>query len=90
MKKELECLSNKEMAVSGTEVPFLYFRRLSEHPGVKHGCSTRVGGVSKGFFSSMNLGFGRGDFDENVLENYAIIKTSVNFSTLEYVVIIMD
>ena len=27
---------------------------------------------------------------ENVLENYAIIKTSVNFSTLEYVVIIMD
>lgn len=27
---------------------------------------------------------------ENVLENYAIIKTSVDFSTLEYVVIIMD
>ncbi|MDD6035580.1 MAG: peptidoglycan editing factor PgeF [Lachnospiraceae bacterium] len=80
MKKELECLSNKEMAVSGTEVPFLYFRRLSEHPGVKHGCSTRVGGVSKGFFSSMNLGFGRGDFDENVLKNYDRLCNAIGFA----------
>lgn len=70
MNKELEILSTKEMAVSGSPVPFLYFKRLAEHKSVKHGCSTRVGGVSEGCFSTMNLGFGRGDADENVLTNY--------------------
>lgn len=69
-KSRLEVLSTKEMALSDTEVPFLYFRRLAKHPGVMHGCSTRAGGVSEGCFSSMNLGFGRGDSDENVLINY--------------------
>ena len=37
---------------------------------VRHAFSTRFGGVSGGDFSSLNLGFGRGDPDENVLENY--------------------
>ncbi|MBR6537861.1 MAG: peptidoglycan editing factor PgeF [Lachnospiraceae bacterium] len=68
------------MAVSGTEVPFLYFKRLAEHSGVKHSCSTRVGGVSEGCFSSMNLGFGRGDADENVLENYDRICSAMGFA----------
>lgn len=36
---------------------------------VKHCFSTRVGGVSKGCYESMNLAF-RGDERENVLENY--------------------
>lgn len=36
----------------------------------KHGFTTRAGGVSAGGFSSLNLGFGRGDPDENVFENY--------------------
>ncbi|MGO1370165.1 MAG: peptidoglycan editing factor PgeF [Senegalia sp. (in: firmicutes)] len=35
--------------------------------------STRCGGVSKDIYESMNLAFGRGDTDENVLENYKII-----------------
>lgn len=34
--------------------------------------STRCGGISKGIYESMNLGFGRGDEKENVLENYKI------------------
>ena len=80
MNQELQILSTKEMAVSGTEVPFLYFKRLAEHPGVKHGCSTRVGGVSEGCFSSMNLGFGRGDADENVHENYDRICSAMGFA----------
>ena len=80
MKQELEILSTKEMAVSGTSVPFLYFKRLAEHPEVKHGCSTRVGGVSEGCFSSMNLGFGRGDADENVLTNYDRICGAIGFA----------
>ncbi|MEG0597436.1 MAG: peptidoglycan editing factor PgeF [Oscillospiraceae bacterium] len=35
-----------------------------------HGFSTRLGGVSEGVFSSMNLGTTRGDLPDNVRENY--------------------
>ncbi len=80
MNQELEILSTKELAVSDTEVPFLFFRRLAKHSGVKHGCSTRVGGVSTGCFYSMNLGFGRGDADENVLTNYDRICSAIGFA----------
>lgn len=80
MSQILELLETKEMAVSDTEVPFLYFRRLAKHPGVKHGCSTRVGGVSTGVFSSMNLGFNRGDAEENVLENYDRLCKAMGFA----------
>ncbi|HHU48926.1 MAG: peptidoglycan editing factor PgeF [Caldicoprobacterales bacterium] len=37
---------------------------------VKHGFSTRLGGVSKGEFYSLNLSFRRKDSPENVRENY--------------------
>lgn len=80
MKSMLQLLSTKEMTISDTAVPFLYFRRLAEHPGVKHGCSTRVGGVSEGCFASMNLGFSRGDSDENVLENYDRLCNAMGFA----------
>ena len=36
----------------------------------RHAFSTRFGGVSAGDFASLNLGFGRGDPDENVSANY--------------------
>ena len=35
-----------------------------------HGFSTRIGGVSEGGLSSLNLGIERGDKPENVRENY--------------------
>lgn len=35
-----------------------------------HGFSTRIGGVSTGIFTSLNLGHRRGDDPENVRENY--------------------
>ena len=34
-----------------------------------HGFTTRLGGVSTGHLSSMNLGLSRGDTRENVVEN---------------------
>ena len=40
---------------------------------VKHGFSTREGGVSEGCYSSMNLRFHCDDTRENVLRNYEII-----------------
>lgn len=38
--------------------------------GVAHGFSTRIGGVSKGIFTSLNLGSTRGDDSNCVKENY--------------------
>lgn len=54
-------------------VPFLTFDALAGEPGICHGFSTRLGGVSKGIYASMNLGFSRGDSDENVRENYRLL-----------------
>ena len=39
-------------------------------PCIRHGFSTRLGGVSKPPFDALNLGVGRGDDEEAVLENY--------------------
>ena len=39
--------------------------------GVVHGFASRLGGVSRGEFSSLNLGIKRDDSRENVRENYA-------------------
>ena len=43
---------------------------LLDRPGVRHGFTTRPGGVSTGALSSLNLGTKRGDDMANVRENY--------------------
>lgn len=52
------------------EAEYLTFPLLEQTGCVKHLFSTRLGGVSKGIYAAMNLGFHRGDARENVLENY--------------------
>lgn len=64
----------------GQGVPFLTYPMLEACGMVIHGFSTRIGGVSQGYFSSMNLGFGRGDAEENVRENFRRIADSIGFS----------
>ena len=49
---------------------YLTFNELNKLENIRHGFSTRLGGVSKGEFTSLNMSFGRGDSDENVTENY--------------------
>ena len=44
-----------------------------------HGFTTRLGGVSTGHLSSMNLGLSRGDTRENVVENYQILGRAIGF-----------
>ena len=44
-----------------------------------HGFTTRFGGVSGGHLSSLNLGQGRGDARENVLENYRRLGEALGF-----------
>jgi len=51
-------------------VSFLSCDGFTAAGGVLHGFSTRQGGVSQGIWSSMDLGFKRGDDPEHVRENY--------------------
>ncbi len=51
-------------------VTFLGFSKWRTMKGIKHIFTTRLGGVSEGKFSTMNLSFTRGDVEENVYENY--------------------
>lgn len=48
---------------------------------VPHGFTTRLGGVSEGIFSSLNIGIHRGDDPENVRENYRILGDALGFDT---------
>ena len=52
------------------EVLYLSYPLLEKTGVVKHGFSTRIGGVSEGIYSSMNLSFTRGDDENAVRENY--------------------
>lgn len=52
------------------DLTYLIFTPWEKDAKMVHGFSTRFGGVSKGELSSLNLGFNRGDSEENVLENY--------------------
>ncbi len=48
--------------------------------GVPHCFTTRLGGVSEGVFSSLNLGYNRGDDPENVAKNFKILADALGFS----------
>lgn len=62
------------------DLTYLTYPTLSNCKGIKHGFSTRLGGVSKGIFSSMNLGLTRGDVREDVLENFRRIADALEVS----------
>lgn len=58
-------IQNRERAVE-----YLTFPALNNLPCVKHLFTTRLGGVSKGIYESMNVSFTRGDEEEAVMENF--------------------
>lgn len=62
------------------DVPFISFKALDRYSWLNNGFSTRLGGVSKDYLSSMNLGSGRGDLEDNVIKNFEIIADAMNFS----------
>lgn len=47
--------------------------------GVPHAFTTRKGGVSRGYLTSLNLGCNRGDAPENVKKNYEILGEALGF-----------
>ena len=48
----------------------------------KHAFTTRYGGVSEGYLSSLNLGFNRGDERERVMENYRILGRALDVDVM--------
>ena len=53
-----------------TGVPYLSFKALDDTGLAVNGFSTRMGGASRGKFSTMNFSYSRGDAAEDVLENF--------------------
>lgn len=56
---------------------FLSYPALERTGLVKHGFSTRLGGVSSGMWSTMNLSFTRGDDERCVRENFRRIAEAI-------------
>lgn len=56
--------------INDTGVPYLSFKGLDRTGMVINGFSTRLGGVSKGRFATMNFSYSRKDDPSDVLENF--------------------
>ncbi len=69
-KTEQAACITKEARLRLTDTPVLTFQALDDIPYIKHGFSTRLGGVSDDIWQSMNLGFTRGDDESKVKENF--------------------
>lgn len=54
------------------EVMYYTFPEFEQHKEIVHGFSSREGGVSRGFYATMNMGVRTDDAKENILENYEI------------------
>lgn len=61
-------------------VTYLTYPAFEKLPGIVHGFSTRLGGVSEGIYASMNLSFTRGDEEAAVRENYRRLSAAMGFS----------
>ncbi|MDE5938385.1 MAG: peptidoglycan editing factor PgeF [Lachnospiraceae bacterium] len=78
--------NNRQMRVNQRgSLVYLTFPILEETGAVKHLFSTRLGGVSEGIYSSMNLSYTRGDQKEAVDENYRRIAAALGCSVEDMV-----
>ena len=78
IKAHMQIIENKG-------VTWLSYPAFEQFPDIVHAFSTRLGGVSQGIYSSMNLSFTRGDEDTAVHENYRRLADAVGFSTEDIV-----
>ena len=69
----------------GTELILLKYPLLEQTGMVEHCFTTRLGGVSEGMFSSMNLSFSRGDKKEAVEENFRRLAAALGKETGKFV-----
>lgn len=59
------------------DVSFLTCDHFDRAGGVAHGFSTRLGGVSEGVHSGLNLGYNRGDDPDHVRENFRLFCCAI-------------
>lgn len=72
-------------AADGSGLLLLKYPLLEETGIVKHCFTTRLGGVSEGMFSSLNLSFSRGDRREAVEENFQRLATALSVDAEKFV-----
>jgi len=82
----MKFVNSKNARLTTDNTPYISFPVYEQFPFLRHGFSTRLGGVSEGIYSSLNLGFNRGDADENVIENYERISRSIGVDPKSLVV----
>lgn len=80
-----EDLSKEAQLRSVGEVSFFTFPVFEQMENLRHGFSTRKGGVSEGHLESMNLSYSRGDEPERVDENYRRICEALGMRTADLV-----
>jgi len=68
-----------EIITSG-KVQYFQFGSISRIPGIFHCISTRNTGISKGEYTSLNLGYATGDSENNVAENRRRFFNALNIS----------
>lgn len=69
---------NENTILQNTDtVPFLAFDKLLGLSWLKHGFSTKLGGISTGIYAKMNVGLGNGDDEATVLKNYDLLCKSM-------------
>lgn len=79
-------IENEKIKLKNPEtVPYVSFNFFEAEQELSAGFSTRMGGVSEDFLESLNLGFGRGDRDENVRENFRRLSESAGFDVKKVV-----
>ena len=71
---------------SADKVEYFTFPPFDRISGIKHGFSTRLGGVSRGIYESMNLSFTRGDDDAAVRENFRRFCDAIGVSAENVVI----
>ena len=71
--------------VKNNGIEYLTFAGLNKIGFIRHAFSTRIGGVSTGIFSSMNLGYARGDDKACVDENFRRMASLLNCETGDFV-----
>lgn len=77
-RKELSPDLRYSYMEDGELFPMLYFHNIENTGIVRHGFTTRLGGVSKGIYAQLNLSFTRGDRHEDVEENFRRTAQALN------------
>lgn len=76
-KTEAAKIGDMELHIETNKIGLLRFNNWKNLKGIKHAFSTRIGGVSKGIYSSVNLGLNCGDESRLVHRNLELVSQAL-------------